>query len=236
MEALDGRDALEKALVREPSLILIELNLALIDGFSLCEILRQDRVTADVPIVVVTAETRATELDRAYRSGADAIVAKPTSTEILLVEMRRLRLRSRELRGRATTARTSSSKQLERSTRLLKSSAHLKRGILATSHERFTTTPPPIPPLAFTCPSCDRPLKYERSHIGGVSDRHSEQWDSFSCSTCGRAFRFRHRALKLHRLVDDERKGSSGLDAGECAHAPCDQDLFCLGPKSGFVN
>ncbi len=204
VEAADGRDALEKALVREPSLILTELRLALIDGFSLCEILRQDRMTADVPIVVVTAETRATELDRAYRAGADVVVAKPTSTEMLLAEMRRLLLRSRELRGRAAAARTKWSEQLERSVRLLKNSARLNRVIMARAHERFTTTTPPIPPLALRCPSCNRPLKYERSHIGGVSDRDSEQWDYFSCSPCGSAFRFRQRTNTLHRLSDDD--------------------------------
>ena len=56
MEAADGRDALVKALSRPPPALITELRLPIIDGVALCEILRRDRVTANVPIAVVTAK------------------------------------------------------------------------------------------------------------------------------------------------------------------------------------
>src|ERR1700712_3377631 len=58
VEACDGREALTKALVRPPSLVVTETTLAYIDGYALCQILRQDRTTASTPIVVVAAESR----------------------------------------------------------------------------------------------------------------------------------------------------------------------------------
>src|SRR5262249_667796 len=84
LEAAAGRDALEKALVRAASLVLTELFLPMLDGFALCDILRQDRMTAETPIVVVTSETRATEWSRAFQAGADAVLIKKTPLDALL--------------------------------------------------------------------------------------------------------------------------------------------------------
>jgi hypothetical protein len=53
---------------------------------------------------------------------------------------------------------------------------------------------------ALVCPSCDRPLRYRRSHIGGVSERLSEQWDYFDCvQGCG-TFQYRQRTRKVRRV------------------------------------
>jgi DNA-binding response OmpR family regulator len=52
-QAADGRDALTKALVRPPNLLVMELGLPLIDGFAFCEILRWDRITTHTPILIV---------------------------------------------------------------------------------------------------------------------------------------------------------------------------------------
>src|SRR5262245_22844270 len=94
VEASDGRDALAKALVRHPSLVVTDLHLPLMDGLALCEILRRDHVTADVPIVVVAAGLRPIDAARARRAGADVVLGKPTSVEMLMMESRRLLRRS----------------------------------------------------------------------------------------------------------------------------------------------
>jgi hypothetical protein len=73
------------------------------------------------------------------------------------------------------------------------------RTVLAKSHARFSTTAPPAPPPALTCPWCDRSLNYEHSHIGGVSSRHAEQWDYYLCPTCG-SFQYRQRTRQLRRV------------------------------------
>ncbi len=80
VEACDGRDALTKALVSPPSLVVTEIRLPFLDGYSLCEILRRDRATSDMPILVVTAARRA-DMDRARRAGADIVVAGPTTPD-----------------------------------------------------------------------------------------------------------------------------------------------------------
>lgn len=192
-EAADGRDALTKALVRPPSVVVTELRLPLIDGAGLCEILRKDRSTATVPIVVVTGETRPTELERARRAGADLLLAKPTLAETLLVELDRL-IGSGGQREAAHRAADRSTPQPAMSER---------RRPMAKAHSRFVTSAPPSAPPSLTCPSCDAVLKYEQSYIGGVSVRHPEQWDYFTCDRCG-LFQYRHRTRKLRHLAGEK--------------------------------
>jgi len=197
-EASDGRDAIAKALVWEPMLVLTELRLPLINGFALCQILREDCTTAMVPILVVTTETRAEQVAQAQEAGADVVLAKPTPIGRIVDEAQRLLSRSRDVRERSTTVRDRAVAQVDRSTEL-PTRSNSERVSLTRSHKRFVTTMPPLPPPALKCPCCLHPLTYRQSHIGGVSKRHSEQWDYFSCGTCG-GFQYRHRTRKLRRV------------------------------------
>jgi CheY-like chemotaxis protein len=200
VEASDGRDALAKMLLRPPPrLVVTEITLPLVDGYALCEILRHDRSTADVPILVITAEARPAHVDRARQAGADAVLLKPTSPDTILGEMRRLLTRSKELRARVAGIRANIAARSDKAADLLARSETHRRTALTKSHERFTTTTPPASPPPLTCPSCHRRLTYTRSHIGGVSERHPEQWDYFTCQSCG-TFQYRQRTRKLRRV------------------------------------
>lgn len=183
VDAVDGRDALVKALSVRPTLVITETRLPFFDGYRLCEILRRDSVTRGVPILVVTAETRPTELERARDAGADVVLSKPVAPDALLTAIQRL------LRHPAKTPRDSTG-----STPTVASGK-----TLAKAHSRFETKTPPAQPPALLCPSCDRPLTYECSHVGGVSNRHPEQWDDYACpASCG-TFVYRHRTRRLRR-------------------------------------
>jgi two-component system chemotaxis response regulator CheY len=89
VEASDGRDALVKALMHPPALVMTETRLPIIDGFALCEGLRRDVMTRAVPILVVTGDTGPAVLERARTAGADATLVKP-SLDAVLSEIRRL--------------------------------------------------------------------------------------------------------------------------------------------------
>ncbi|HXI30630.1 MAG TPA: response regulator [Vicinamibacterales bacterium] len=61
------------------------------------------------------------------------------------------------------------------------------------------TVDPQLTPPSVVCPTCDTPLRYLRSHVGGVG-RHPEQWDYFECTAgCG-LFQYRQRTRKLRRV------------------------------------
>jgi hypothetical protein len=78
--------------------------------------------------------------------------------------------------------------------------AERQRVRLSKSFSRFATTVPPVSPPGLVCPSRDHTLTYGESYVGGVSDRHPEQWDHYTCpGSCG-AFQYRHRTRKLRRI------------------------------------
>jgi len=195
-EADDGRDGLVKVIERHPALVVTETRLPFIDGYELCHLIRRDPETRDVQIVVLTAEAFPAQIERARRAGADAVLIKPCLPDELDRELKRLHKMSRDLGARSEAMRARASAQLSRAAELL---ARPHR-TLVRAHARFETVAPPNPPPELRCPTCDRPLIYERSNIGGVSDRHSEQWDYFTCAgTCG-AFQYRHRTRKLRKV------------------------------------
>jgi CheY-like chemotaxis protein len=191
----DGRDALVKALIRPPAVVVTELSLPLLDGFDLCEILRRDQATANIPILVVTAEARSDHLARVRRAGANGVLVKPVTADVVLDEMRRLVNAARvtadgNALGKDTAAAEATSAPVD--------APQPPRRRRRTGIARETTAPPAVPPL-LVCPVCDGPLEYEKSHVGGVSEQQREQWDHYLCASCG-AFQYRHRTRKLRRV------------------------------------
>jgi DNA-binding response OmpR family regulator len=193
VQATDGREALTKALVRPPSLIVMELRLPLIDGGAVCEILRQDRATAGIPILVVTADARSVELERIRAVGANDALLKPVHADLLVQRASQLMAQPGKAVVSDSDGRTPSRRGSGESFPTMK-----RRTRVGTTRRELTTSPPLVAPT-LSCPSCDRALTYVVSHTGGVNDRHPEQWDYFSCSACG-AFQYRHRTRKLRRL------------------------------------
>jgi len=189
VEGADGREALAKALARPPALVVTEIRLPFLDGYALCDILRRDRATTAVPILVVTAEARVAGPDGVRRVGANAVLVKPTTPEQVLAETRRL------LCDRRDADRSNLPAALP-----VVESSHL-RPRLSKSFARFVTTTPPASPPRLVCPSCDQPLTYEHSHVGGVNAKNAEQWDLYACpGSCG-TFQYRHRTRKLRRTT-----------------------------------
>ena len=165
IETANGRDALTSALVRVPALVITELSLPVLDGFALCEILRRNRATATLPILVATSATTAADITRAQQV-ADTVLAKPTTAEVLLTESARLLARSQELRGVLTRMRADAAESVGISATVLRIAAALRQQPELGPHAevdghavaRYVTSSPPLAPPALTCATCDRPL------------------------------------------------------------------------------
>jgi CheY-like chemotaxis protein len=196
LEAVDGRDALEKALVRVPQLVLTEIRLPVLDGFSLVEILRRDHLTASIPIMVVTSEAEPSHVERAFRVGADVVLTKPATPETIHAHVRRLLVEGRELKGRAGAAR-------DRAGRIAQQSVQLRAQTEQIRFERqsrvlpFISTPA-RPPQTLPCPKCGQTMNYRWSYVTSVS-AGGERWDVYVCVLDGR-FERRHRTGALRPL------------------------------------
>ncbi len=75
--ATDGRDAVRKTLAHKQSLVVMDLAMPVLDGWEATRILRADRRTRDIPIVVLTGHAQPELVARAREVGATEIVEKP---------------------------------------------------------------------------------------------------------------------------------------------------------------
>jgi DNA-binding response OmpR family regulator len=75
--AADGASCLKAARSRPLDLILLDIVLPDLDGISLCRILRSDPATARVPVYMLTARARPSDVETARRAGADGYICKP---------------------------------------------------------------------------------------------------------------------------------------------------------------
>jgi DNA-binding response OmpR family regulator len=78
-----GKDAVEWARQEKPELILLDLMLPDIDGYSICETLKLDRETNGILIVMTTALSGHEDKVRGLQVGADRYVTKPFTADQL---------------------------------------------------------------------------------------------------------------------------------------------------------
>jgi CheY-like chemotaxis protein len=83
LEAEDGEAALATAIDTRPDFVITETRLRNLDGYTLCERLRDDPHTRQALRLVVTGSTRSTDLVHATQSGADRLLIKPCTPEDL---------------------------------------------------------------------------------------------------------------------------------------------------------
>lgn len=77
IEAQDGIEALERVRSENPDLILLELMLPKLNGFEVCQRLKQDEATSSIPIIMLTAKSETSDKVEGIEIGADDYVTKP---------------------------------------------------------------------------------------------------------------------------------------------------------------
>lgn len=105
--AADGRGGVDKTTDLAPDLVVVDLAMPRMDGWTVLQLLKNSSWTAAIPIVVVSALTDAR--DRALEAGADAFLAKPCTPQALWLQLRALlSLRTRSTRERRRSRGTAS--------------------------------------------------------------------------------------------------------------------------------
>ncbi|MGH2451110.1 MAG: GGDEF domain-containing response regulator [Candidatus Limnocylindria bacterium] len=97
--AADGAEALEKARVLRPDLILLDLGLPGMPGDEVHAALRQDVRTRYIPVILVTAAASLDDRVQHLLAGADDYVTKPFALSELVARIRVALRRARTLRG-----------------------------------------------------------------------------------------------------------------------------------------
>ena len=85
--ARTGDEALAKLDSFAPNLILLDVMLPGINGFDICQRIRQTAAWQQIKVVMLTAKGREVEITKGLALGADAYITKPFSTKTLLAEV-----------------------------------------------------------------------------------------------------------------------------------------------------
>lgn len=90
--AHDGATALQRFAEEAPDLVVLDVNLPRLDGFSVC---RQMRAQADTPIILLTVRGEEDDIVRGLALGADDYLTKPFSPRQLVARIHAVLRRSR---------------------------------------------------------------------------------------------------------------------------------------------
>jgi two-component system cell cycle response regulator DivK len=80
-EATSGEAALELARAHLPDLILMDLRLPGLDGFTATKALKDDDLTKRIPVIALTAFAMEGDRDKALQAGCDGYITKPIDTK-----------------------------------------------------------------------------------------------------------------------------------------------------------
>lgn len=75
--AQDGLEGLEKTKAFHPNLVIVDILMPRMDGFSFCSILKKDTKTARIPVLFLTGQGRLGDAEMALAEGAGGFLTKP---------------------------------------------------------------------------------------------------------------------------------------------------------------
>ena len=86
-KAFNGKDALEKVKKEKPDLVLLDIMIPEIDGYSLAKIIKNDDNLKYIQIIMLTAKKMEEDILKGFETGAIDYISKPFSNKILLARV-----------------------------------------------------------------------------------------------------------------------------------------------------
>jgi len=77
IRASDGVEAVEKVLTEAPDLVILDIMMPRMNGYQVCRLLKNDRSTWHIPVIILTARVRGKDRFYGVSVGADDYLAKP---------------------------------------------------------------------------------------------------------------------------------------------------------------
>jgi DNA-binding response OmpR family regulator len=87
ISAVNGQEALEKVAAEAPDLVLLDVMMPVMDGFTVCRILKEHEETRLIPIIIMTALDAVADRIQGIKAGADDFLTKPVHEEELFARI-----------------------------------------------------------------------------------------------------------------------------------------------------
>ena len=88
LEAADGREAVRMAERECPDIVLMDLQMPILDGFTATSLIRRTESTCQIPVIAVSAQSTDEFISAAALVGCDSFVPKPVDFDLLLEVVR----------------------------------------------------------------------------------------------------------------------------------------------------
>lgn len=95
IRSLDGGQGLFLVQKEHPDLVLLDLMLPGMDGLEICQALKQNSATKDIPIIMITAKGEESDVVVGLQMGADDYIVKPFSIKVLMARVKAVFRRDR---------------------------------------------------------------------------------------------------------------------------------------------
>lgn len=89
-EAVNGYEAIEKLLNSKFDLIVADINMPKMDGYTLCKEVRSKTEYKDIPIIIISTEAEAEDKIQGFKAGANLYLVKPVKAEELVENVKML--------------------------------------------------------------------------------------------------------------------------------------------------
>ena len=87
IQARSGDEGIQQAQQHKPDLVLLDIQLPVMDGYSVARELRKMQVMAEIPIVAVTSYAMPGDRENALKAGCSGYIEKPINPETFITEV-----------------------------------------------------------------------------------------------------------------------------------------------------
>lgn len=85
--ATDGQQGVDKAMTEAPDIVLLDMNLPVMDGWTAAGAIKANQTSASIPIIALTAHAMSGDRDKAIAAGCDDYHPKPIDFNKLLEQI-----------------------------------------------------------------------------------------------------------------------------------------------------
>lgn len=85
----NGQEALDALQEEHPDLVLLDIMLPEIDGFEVCQRIKSNPDTKDIPVIMLTAKKSREDMARGEKVGADWYITKPFKSAMVIETIQR---------------------------------------------------------------------------------------------------------------------------------------------------
>jgi two-component system alkaline phosphatase synthesis response regulator PhoP len=86
--ATNGQEALNKIQSEQPDLILLDLNMPVMDGFTVLTKVKEDPNLRDIPVIIISSEHESKSIVKGIKQGAEDYLTKPVNAGLLVKKVK----------------------------------------------------------------------------------------------------------------------------------------------------